>query len=66
MINSRSLDELAPPVKQRAEAFVEAAKAKGKSIFVVEYLSGGSASSVASEIRRQGFVPNFAGRDLSN
>lgn len=42
------------------------AKAKGKSIFVVEYLSGGSASQVASEIRRQGFVPNFAGRDLSN
>ncbi len=45
---------------------LKAAKAKGKSIFVVEYLSGGSASSVASEIRRQGFVPNFAGRDLSN
>jgi cysteinyl-tRNA synthetase, unknown class len=42
------------------------AKAKGKAIFVVEYLSGSSAASVAAEIRRQGFVPNFAGRNLSN
>ncbi|MBS0244024.1 MAG: endo alpha-1,4 polygalactosaminidase, partial [Proteobacteria bacterium] len=42
------------------------AKAKGKKVFVVEYLSGGSASRVASEIRAQGFVPNFAGRNLSN
>lgn len=42
------------------------AKAKGKSIFVVEYLSGGSASKVADEIRAQGFVPSFAGRSLAN
>jgi len=42
------------------------AKAKGKAVFVVEYVSAGSASSVAGEIRRLGFVPNFAGRSLSN
>ena len=29
MINSRSLDDLTPPVKKRAQAFVDAAKAKG-------------------------------------
>ncbi len=40
------------------------AKSRGKTIFVVEYLSGSSASSVAAEIRKQGFVPNFAGRNL--
>ncbi len=51
---------------QASVGLLKNAKAKGKSIFVVEYLSGGSASNVASEIRRQGFVPNFAGRDLSN
>lgn len=34
MINSRSLDDLAPPVKQRAEAFIEAAKAKGIDLLV--------------------------------
>ena len=34
MINSRSLDDLAPPVKQRAQAFVEAAKAKGIDLLV--------------------------------
>lgn len=34
MINSRSLDDLAPPVKQRAEAFVAAAKAKGIDLLV--------------------------------
>jgi len=34
MINSRSLDELAPPVKQRAQAFVDAAKAKGIDLLV--------------------------------
>jgi len=34
MINSRSLDDLAPPVKKRAEAFVEAAKAKGIDLLV--------------------------------
>ena len=42
------------------------AKAKGKSIFVVEYLNGGSASRIADEIRAQGFVPSFAGRSLAN
>ena len=34
MINSRSLDDLSPPVKQRAEAFIEAAKAKGIDLLV--------------------------------
>jgi peptidoglycan L-alanyl-D-glutamate endopeptidase CwlK len=34
MINSRSLDELVPPAKQRAQAFVEAAKAKGIDLLV--------------------------------
>ena len=34
MINSRSLDDLAPPVKQRAQAFVDAAKAKGIDLLV--------------------------------
>jgi len=34
MINSRSLDDLSPPVKQRAQAFVEAAKAKGIDLLV--------------------------------
>ena len=34
MINSRSLDDLAPPAKQRAEAFIDAAKAKGIDLLV--------------------------------
>ena len=34
MINSRSLDDLAPSVKQRAEAFIAAAKAKGIDLLV--------------------------------
>jgi len=34
MINSRNLDDLAPPVKQRAEAFIAAAKAKGIDLLV--------------------------------
>jgi peptidoglycan L-alanyl-D-glutamate endopeptidase CwlK len=34
MINSRSLDDLAPPVKQRAQAFVDAAKAKDIDLLV--------------------------------
>lgn len=42
------------------------AKAKGKTIFVVEYLSGEMAARVGQEIRAQGFVPSFAGRSLSN
>jgi peptidoglycan L-alanyl-D-glutamate endopeptidase CwlK len=34
MINSRNLDDLAPPAKQRAEAFIAAAKAKGIDLLV--------------------------------
>lgn len=34
MINSRSLDDLAPPAKQRAEAFIAAAKSKGIDLLV--------------------------------
>ena len=34
MINSRNLDDLAPPVKQRAEAFIASAKAKGIDLLV--------------------------------
>jgi peptidoglycan L-alanyl-D-glutamate endopeptidase CwlK len=34
MINSRNLDDLAPPVKQRAQAFLEAAKAEGVDLLV--------------------------------
>jgi len=34
MINSRSLDDLAPPVKQRAQAFVEAAKTNGIDLLI--------------------------------
>ncbi|MFV0295447.1 MAG: endo alpha-1,4 polygalactosaminidase [Hyphomicrobiaceae bacterium] len=42
------------------------AKARGKAIFVVEYLRGSSAARAAAKIRAMGFVPNFAGRSLSN
>ena len=41
------------------------AKAQGKKIFVVEYLKGDTAAGVAAEIRKQGYVPNFAGRNLN-
>jgi peptidoglycan L-alanyl-D-glutamate endopeptidase CwlK len=34
VINSRSLDELLPPAKQRAEAFLAAAKAQGIDLLV--------------------------------
>ena len=34
MINSRNLDDLVPPAKQRAEAFIAAAKAKGIDLLV--------------------------------
>jgi len=34
MINSRNLDDLAPPAKQRALAFIAAAKAKGIDLLV--------------------------------
>jgi cysteinyl-tRNA synthetase len=43
---------------------LKAAKSRGKSIFVIEYLSGGTADSVRAEIRRHGFVPTFGPRDL--
>jgi cysteinyl-tRNA synthetase, unknown class len=45
---------------------LQRAKSQGKKIFVVEYLGGATAASVAAEIRKQGFVPNFAGRNLGN
>lgn len=41
------------------------AQAAGKAIFVVEYISGESADRARSEIRAQGFIPFFAGRDLA-
>ncbi|MDX2157807.1 MAG: endo alpha-1,4 polygalactosaminidase [Hyphomicrobiaceae bacterium] len=50
---------------QSSIALLNRAKARGKAIFVVEYLSGGAASRVADEIRRLGYVPSFAGRSLS-
>jgi len=34
VINSRSLDDLVPPAKQRAHAFIDAAKAKGIDLLV--------------------------------
>jgi cysteinyl-tRNA synthetase len=42
------------------------AKSQGKKIFVVEYLTGATASSVAGEIRAKGYVPTFAPRNLNN
>jgi cysteinyl-tRNA synthetase, unknown class len=44
---------------------LKGAQAKGKTIFVIEYLKGSTADSVRAEIRKQGFVPFFGGRDLS-
>jgi uncharacterized protein (TIGR01370 family) len=41
------------------------AQAAGKTIFVIEYLSGSSAEGVRSEIRKQGFVPFFGPRNLA-
>lgn len=40
------------------------AKAQGKAVHVVEYVGGGSRSQAESEIRKQGFVPAFAPRNL--
>jgi cysteinyl-tRNA synthetase len=40
------------------------AQNSGKTIFVIEYLSGGRIEGVRSEIRAQGFVPFFGPRDL--
>ncbi|NOU08110.1 MAG: hypothetical protein HOO99_18205 [Hyphomicrobiaceae bacterium] len=39
-------------------------KARGKAIYVIEYLSGSTADKVRSEIRAQGFIPFFGPRDL--
>jgi cysteinyl-tRNA synthetase len=46
--------------------YLKRAKKRGKAVFVVEYLSGQQTAVVAEEIRRLGFVPNFADRDLAN
>ena len=46
-------------------ALLKRAKQRGKAIFVVEYLSGGTGERVAAEIRRLGFVPHLASRSLS-
>jgi cysteinyl-tRNA synthetase len=46
-------------------SLLKRAQARGKTIFVVEYLSGSSAERVAAEIRKHGFVPNFAPRSLT-
>jgi uncharacterized protein (TIGR01370 family) len=51
---------------QWSSNLLKRAKSRGKAIFVVEYLSGSTAQSVAAEIRKQGFVPNFAARGLTN
>lgn len=49
-----------------SKSYLNAAKAQGKAVFVVEYLDGGVASKVADEARRDGFVPNTrATRNLS-
>lgn len=40
------------------------AKAQGKAVHVVEYVDGKSRSSAEDEIRKQGFVPAFAPRQL--
>ena len=41
-----------------SKSYLKSAKAQGKAVFVVEYLNGGTASNVANEARRDGFVPN--------
>jgi peptidoglycan L-alanyl-D-glutamate endopeptidase CwlK len=52
MINSRSLDDLAPPVKQRAQAFVDAAKAKGIDLLVTStYRDGESQNALYAQGR---------------
>lgn len=37
---------------------LKSAKAQGKAVFVVEYLSGSTADKAAGEARRDGFIPN--------
>lgn len=41
------------------------AQAAGKAIFVIEYLKGENAEKVRAEIRAQGFIPFFGGRNLA-
>ncbi len=41
------------------------AQAAGKAIFVIEYLKGADAERVRAEIRAQGFIPFFGGRNLA-
>ena len=41
-----------------SKSYLRKAKADGKAVFVVEYLSGATADQVAAEARRDGFVPN--------
>lgn len=41
------------------------AQAAGKAIFVIEYLKGDNAEKVRAEIRAQGFIPFFGGRNLA-
>lgn len=47
-----------------SSALLKRARARGKAVFVVEYLRGSGAERIAAEIRAQGFVPNFAPRGL--
>ena len=42
------------------------AKAKGKGVYVVEYVGGAAASSVKSEARRSGFAATTGKRALSS
>jgi peptidoglycan L-alanyl-D-glutamate endopeptidase CwlK len=52
MINSRNLDDLAPPAKQRAEAFIAAAKAKGIDLLVTStYRDGESQDALYAQGR---------------
>jgi cysteinyl-tRNA synthetase len=45
-------------------SLLKRAKASGKDIFVIEYLSGAQAEKTRPEIRAQGFVPFFGNRAL--
>ena len=52
MINSRSLNELTPDAKERAEAFVEAAKAEGIDLLVTStYRDGDSQNALYAQGR---------------
>ncbi len=41
-------------------------KARGKAIYVIEYLSGATADKVRGEVRAQGFIPFFGPRNLAS